>query len=566
MNQKTAEGASRRTGLRQRLLITLACALSPILVLGALQSVLNNRHSLEQRRVSLIRSADVAIDGLEQTFAKAESYLEIFQRDIVAGRCQTVQKRLSEQLTAMANIGCFNTEGVATCMSDGPVGISQRNPEWTRRLKAGEHIIRTEAFYGPVSEAYLFSILQRVDNEDGSFAGSISLGINAEKLADFLEDSLHNDEIDISIVTGSGQVFGGNMFSQVDPDWVDESKLIDGSRLITGHKIAGAKRDIVVTKIATQNMYVLVTGDSPGIFSELTLAPMSAIGLPFLAFLIALLAVWWSVDLLVLKWLHRLNRVAAVYGAGKYKLRSADRFDASPEEIAEFAETLDSMAERIASRDRHLREALEKRDAAVKEIHHRVKNNLQIVTSFLNLQSRQVKDVEARNALASARHRIDALSIVHQTLYQHERLERVSLRPFLTGLLQHLSQALGMDDLDIRMKWSIEDVERDADDAIPLALFIVEAVTNAVKHGLLDGGALQVDLHKAKSETGVEILELIVLNDLSSVISDEDLTSTGLGSRLMNAFASQLHGSVSSEVTQDGQYRIVLQLIPRDMN
>ncbi len=159
--------------------------------------------------------------------------------------------------------------------------------------------------------------------------------------------------------------------------------------------------------------------------------------------------------------------------------------------------------------------------------------------------------------LAAARHRIDALSIVHQTLYQHERLDTVHLKPFLEGLLQHLSEALGMPESGIRFEWRIEDVERGSDDAIPMALFVLEAVTNAVKYAFEQkGGRIHVSL-----ESHEDNIELIVRDDGVGLTSEQAAKpQSGLGSRLMTAFAKQLRGElfVDSDTGSGVAVRLVI--------
>jgi two-component sensor histidine kinase len=301
--------------------------------------------------------------------------------------------------------------------------------------------------------------------------------------------------------------------------------------------------DVVVKPVGTSNVFAVISRESPGFWSEFTLQPVTSLGLPLMAFSIALLAVWLAIDSLVLRWLTRLIRIARVYGAGRYAFRAGDAMGSAPAEITELADAMEDMAADIDQRDKDLKEALAVRDAAVKEIHHRVKNNLQIVTSFLNLQGRQLQDPEARQAIAAARHRIDALAIVHQTLYQHERLEMVSMRQFLTSLIDHLAEALGADTMNITITQSYEDIERPADDAIPIALFIVEVVTNAIKYAFPDGqgGKIAITL-ESKRDGGVL---LGVTDDGTGFdVGGEHAPQGGLGSKLMSAFARQLRAQL----------------------
>lgn len=546
MTQSDGQKRAVRSSLRLRLLATLAVALTPIFLLSGIQAWINAEQSLDNRRLELIDAADDAIDDVEQRLATAESYLQFFEPEILRGGCGNVFHRLSPVIPSLKNVVRFNAEGVAVCTAIGEPGFEISIPSTLTRLRQGEQIVRTDAFQGAVSHVQLFGIHSRVQDPFGAFDGSVGFGISANELADFLHNRLRDEGIDIAIASNDGRVFGSDIISQFEPDWLDELETSEGNALFPDVRIGDETHDVVIERVGDSGgVYVLLSRPSPGLFSEFAIAPASAIGLPLLAFMFVLGAVWVAVDRLVLKWLSRLKRIAFIYGAGRYRIRAGESFSSAPEEILELAVTLDQMAEKIESRDGSLREALSKRDAAVKEIHHRVKNNLQIVTSFLNLQSRQLEDEAAKSALASARHRIDALSIVHQTLYQHERLEAVSLKPFLGGLLEHLSEALGFDELGIQSNWELENADRDADDAIPLALFALEAVTNAIKHGPEFDGRIQIRLAR---DNEADTLVLTVVNSAPTTAHREECSSsTGLGSKLMLAFSRQLNGELTSE-------------------
>ena len=554
----------RRTTLRQRLILTLAAALTPILLIGAFESYVNARQAVEGRRLELISLGDDAVDDLEQALITAESFLNVFAPVIAQSRCQDIRDDVSEVLPVLANVSHFNARGISECTtaSENPVQIS--NLDWLDELRGGKDMIRTDAFYGAVSETYLFAILKRLNTEDGEFNGLASFSMRADSLATLLNVNQVDPNLDIAISDGDGRVFGSSEFGNIPAEWFDQINNGSSTQLFTHQGQDGKERDVVLTKVATDGVYVVVSRPSPGLQSQFTLSPISGLGLPLLAFSIALVAVWFSVDRLVLKWLTRLKRIAKIYGAGKYNLRTAHHFAPAPEEFAEFAETMDDMAQKVDQRDASLRDAITKRDQAVKEIHHRVKNNLQIVTSFLSLQSRAMKDEGAKAALASAQHRIDALSIVHQTLYQHERLDSVELKPFLEGLLRHLSLALGMEDSDVDISWDLESIIRRSDDAIPIALFIVEAVTNSMKYAFdLDGGKITITLKRGDGEIILHICDDGLGPSESSQgtgaetrVEIQKKNGGGLGSKLMTAFARQLKAEYSARRVEGVGYCI----------
>ncbi len=552
----------RRTTLRQRLVLTLAAALSPILILGAVESFFNAQSAKESRRLELLAAGDEAVDDLEQSLFLAESMLEVFSPVVASGECKRIKADLQRTLPILTNVIHFDANGQSVCSSVSDIPHPITNMDWVEELRDGAQMIRTDAFYGPISETYFFSLLKRLEDEDGNFTGLVAFSMRADALVTLLKFNDFDPDIDIAISDRDGRLFGSVHFAQVPSEWFDELSDKKPPPLLVFRDASGVQRDITVTGVATEGVYVVVSRPAPGLLSEFTIAQISGFGLPMLAFTIALIAVWFSVDRLVLKWLTRLKRIAKIYGAGKYNLRTAHHFEPAPEEFAEFAEAMDQMAHKVDTRDTSLREALEKRDQAVKEIHHRVKNNLQIVTSFLRLQSRTVRDQSARSAIASAQHRINALSTVHETLYQNEQLDSVELKPFLEGLLEHLSNALGMEDSSVEMEWSLDNVVRKSDDSIPIALFIVEAITNSMKYAFDEsGGKILIKLEKTDTTLELTIKDSSYASDWQSGSDALGQKGDGLGSKLMDAFARQLRAEFKAGSDADNGYCVEL-IIP----
>lgn len=535
------------SSLRRRLVATLAIALTPVLLLGAVSAYMDAREALRTRSNELLLIAGASVDGVDQTIDEAELLLNLFKDDIGTSNCGEIYNKLLPSVPALSSLIRFDADGVAQCANNREPGFKMSNPDWNQRLKHEVATFRTDAFFGQATEDWIFAIFTRVDTPDGTFDGSVALGLRSRSLASFARASVIADGVEVAIADGDGRVFGSEHFSQIDPNWVTEAAETRTSKMFVLRRQNASPMDVVIRPVGPANVFAVISRESPGFWSEFTLQPVSSFGLPLLAFSIALLAVWLAIDSLVLRWLSRLIRIARVYGAGRYAFRAGDAMASAPVEIAELAEAMEDMATDIDQRDSDLKAAINVRDAAVKEIHHRVKNNLQIVTSFLNLQGRQLQDPEARLAISAARHRIDALAIVHQTLYQHERLELVSMQPFLKGLIDHLAEALGMDTRNIRISQSYEDIERPADDAIPVALFLVEAVTNTTKYAFGDENGGEVTITLTLDEDGNTTLK-VADNGIGFDTSSGDVRK-GLGSKLMTAFSRQLRAELTIDST-----------------
>lgn len=552
--------SNRKTGsLRKRLVMTLVAALMPILVLSVFSAYLDATKGLDERRVDLLLLSDDALDSVEKSIDQAALLLTLNRDDLARNRCTRIYDNLSEVIVPLANVAHFDTDGVATCSAPSAAGWALPNPENNERLKRGEKLVRSDTYYSSRDDDWLFAILLRLDDDEGAFVGSVGFELHTAQLAALAHEAGTPAGIEVAVVDDRGEAFGSARFAKLNPEWIASVSKAQTPSLFVLKEKGGRSLDIVIKPLGPGNVFAAISRESPGFWSDFTLRPLTSIGLPLIAFSVALLAVWLAIDSLVLRWLSRLTRTVRVYGAGRYQFKAGQTFDKAPDEISRLARAMDVMAKDIGERDQDLKMAIASRDAAVREIHHRVKNNLQIVTSFLNLQGRQLRDPEAKAAISAARHRIDALAIVHQTLYQNERLEQVQLKPFLTGLVSHLSEALGIEESGVEIVQDYDDVMRPADDAIPMALFIVEAITNAMKYAFgPKGGVINVSLAVDEAGTTLSISDNGRGYDLSAP-SDQE-SGRGLGSKLMNAFSRQLAGSLNVDASLGGGCQLTLHM------
>ena len=531
-----------RRSLRFRLMVILAMALTPILFIAAIQAYFDGKQSLVTRRDELVMVADRAIDDIETQLTTAESMLTIFAEQIAAGRCDDVYGWLSEEMPSLISVVFFDTEGVSQCTSVGEPGFTIQDAEWNDRLKNGTEVLRTDTFMGKSVRRPMIAVFRRLSYR-GEYVGASSFGLSATKLAGLFQnaEALNEPDVKLALIDGQLSAFGDELPVLPNEKWVSEARNTAGGQLFIERGVAGDSIDVVISQVAERDLYAVVTRPSPGLFDELSVRPAVMVGLPLLSFSIALASAWFAVDGLVLKWLLRLRSLAFTYGRGEYDARPDQDFELAPEEISSLASAMDRMSERIGKRDADLKNAVKERDAALKEIHHRVKNNLQIVTSFLNLQSRRLTDAEGRAAINATRLRIDALSVVHQTLYQHDDLDVVHLGTFFEHLLSHLSNALGFEDQGIDLTYNIQDLPWRADDAIPLALFVLEAITNSTKYAFdEDGGEIHVELVEAD-----DCVKLTIRDNGGGETSETgEPQNTGLGSKLMQAFERQLRGQM----------------------
>jgi len=214
----------------------------------------------------------------------------------------------------------------------------------------------------------------------------------------------------------------------------------------------------------------------------------------------------------------------------------------APSEFRTLGETFSAMASAVQDRDRRLREALDNKTLMIKETHHRVKNNLQIVMSLLSLQAAKLRDPIAKDALKQAQIRVNALALVHRILHEIEDLGSVDMQRLIYDLAQQIQEGFGAERRDLRLDVDVVPRQAPSEIAVPLTLFTVEALTNAFKHAYpvgARGGAIRLSL--APVENGK--LRLAVEDDGLGVQGEPD--GSGIGSRLIQAFAQQIGGTAT---------------------
>jgi two-component sensor histidine kinase len=219
-------------------------------------------------------------------------------------------------------------------------------------------------------------------------------------------------------------------------------------------------------------------------------------------------------------------------------------------------DALSEMAEGIQDRDRRLRESVNMKTTLIKEIHHRVKNNLQIVMSLLSIQATQVKDPGAREALMQAQTRINALALVHRILNELEDQSTLDLKQLLEELSRQIAEGMG-DTEHVKILVDVPSIVVASGVAVALALFTVEALTNIFKHAYPSHaeGVIRVGL---KPDTPGN-LRLAIADD--GVGFHMDQTGKSVGSRLIRTFGAQL-GGVATVTSEAGRGTVVALVFP----
>ncbi|KQV61977.1 MULTISPECIES: sensor histidine kinase [unclassified Caulobacter] len=544
MNALAGRAAQAVTSIRVRLAVALFVALLPVLLLGVLQSIFAFRAEADARRQSLELAAGHSATIARARIEAAGVLLQTLGPGSVGLECAQRLADVRARLTGYANLIRFDARGrVACAAATTPYDIQRGARPWFQSLRNGDPIVVASvpgAAYANEPAVLAAVRAGTPDHFEGAMAAVLTLtDLKLETANRFMPEGA-----EVALTDSHGQVFAATnprAFASVASRWRTEAAK-DGSALWNGRDIQNRPRTYSAAPLVDDDVFVILSVPAPALLSWAWLNPISRLLLPVMAFALGLAAVWYAAERGVIRWIVYLQRVAAIYARGRFTVRPLQA-ERAPPEIRELAATLDAMAGTIVTRDASLMDSLAEKDALMREIHHRVKNNLQIITSLLNMQQRALADPAAKAAMNDTRQRITALAQIYRALYQGPDLKRVDLRPFLEELTaQLLANDMSTSPL-VRTEVHADPLVIDPDRLAPIALFAVEAITNAQKHAFgPNGGILSVGFHVRGEEA-----ELSISDDGPGAA---ETLGGGVGRTLMTAFARQLRGKVSFETQE----------------
>lgn len=538
------------TTIRVRLGVALALALLPVLLLGAGQSILAYQREAADRQAVLQSAAQRSAATARARIEAASVLLETLGPGAIGMDCSRRLTDIRRRLPGYSNLIRFDRIGRVACAADSvPADAQRRERDWFKQLQNGrQSIVTLDPGARYAAEPALFAATRTVDPETGF--GALAAVIPLSSLRPELVDRSLPHGSQVAIVDRNGA-----FLSVTDPDafprdvthWVDRAAT-QGSFLGYAFDKDVVRRAYSAAPLVGDELFVILSAPSRGLFSTAWLDPLGGIVFPLIAFIVALGAVWFAAERGIGQWIVYLQRVAAIYAKGRFTVRPL-KAERAPPEIRELAETLDHMAATIVARDHLLQENLAQKDALMREIHHRVKNNLQVISSLLSMQERALADPAARMAMNDTRQRITALALIYRALYQGEDIKHVDLKPFLEELTGQLLAGDFNGHSHVRTEVRADRLVIDPDKLAPLALFAVEAVTNAQKHAFTEtGGLLTVEFMVRGPEA-----ELVITDDGGGRGVPPDPESIkGVGRTLMTAFARQLRGQATLEQNDHG--------------
>ncbi|MFC4725703.1 sensor histidine kinase [Glycocaulis abyssi] len=560
------ENGSRR-GLRVQLLAVLVLALMPLLVLSSVQGLMEYEQQREREIDRLHAAALTASEAITAAFSRADgkagaiaSWSFALMDDPAA--CERTLRHMTQADITVSNIAVLDAQGELVC-SAVPPASDERNynsRDWFQALRDGADRTHSDVVFGAMSQRQVVLTVRRLraaPGVDGSetdiFAGVVAVATDMNAAARLVRRERLSADAQIALISRQGalklegsavnddlfeDVAVGTLLEQARPG---EAIRAQGTGVRSGY-------EVIVASLLPERLGVAIAAPARVFENWSGISVISTFAIPALMTLLVLVCVWMAVDYFILRWLTYLQRIAQLYAAGRLDL-VPQRARKAPREVARLAAVMEQMAASLDEQRTELAEAVDQRSGLLREIHHRVKNNLQVIVSLLNLQSGRISDPAAAEALMDARRRINALALVHRSLYETDDLRFIEIAPFLKDLIHNLAEVLGGHDSNISVEIECEELALSPDQAAPMALFVTEAVTNAFKHAFAgrDSGRIVVRLI-CNDDDRCEI----AIGDNGNGASPQ--AGTGTGSSLMHAFAQQLGGQFTTRVSALGGY------------
>lgn len=216
-------------------------------------------------------------------------------------------------------------------------------------------------------------------------------------------------------------------------------------------------------------------------------------------------------------------------------------------------------------------EALERMDKArIKEIHHRIKNNLQIISSLLDLQAEKFEDENVIEAFREGQNRVISMSLIHEELYKGEGTDTLDFSAYFKKLTENLFKTYNLSSKNISLSMDLEeDTFFDMDTAVPLGIIVNELVSNSLKHAFNEDeeGKIRIKLcrEEKNSEIGMSLFSLTVSDDGKGLPDDMELKCVeSLGLQLVNILVDQLDGELQLKREQGTGFTIKFKVIEKD--
>ncbi len=454
-----------------------------------------------------------------------------------ADNCRRWLADVATRYPYVASISVIGPQGEIRC-SYPAVEPNLRSPPTALRERAHDRNAFTLGYVprGAITQEPVVAALEPIF-EGERRVGFVGVSITIEALTELLDRSREVDHAFAALIDSRGEIVASSTANRERFE-LPSSEQLRQSLSDDAQFVRLRDGSAVVVPLNAPDLYELLAWPS----EQPTWRRWAAVGLsiaaPLLIWMLAIAAGWFAIEVFVARPLSSLESAARAFARGE-DLPDPPALQTAPEEIRSLRRTMAAMAKTLRGREQRLIEALAEERTLLREVHHRVKNNLQMVSSLLNIQARNARDDSEAWGLARAHDRVQLLALVHQRIYASGEVRELRVDDLVADVARNLLQSRGAAAKEIVLSLHLDPVRSSVDRAVPLTFLIGEGVSNALDV-LGDAGSAELRLFLHQSEDG----EVRIAVD-----SDRESGPAGPGhfaqsGRLVEAFARQLGAQV----------------------
>ena len=549
-------------GFRVAALLSIA-----LLPLGIISVVQNLRTIAAAERLS-----DAALIGRTGEAAAAERALmlttfgaaEGLVESILALRddpeaCREMLASFVRQSGAVVFAGFTGADGWQHCFSSGREINTAGTPSFQQMNELRSPLVSATARGMQSGQATV--VIRWPVRQAGEYLGYLVLSIPHAAIEEIRNFGDSDDASNLVTFNQFGEVLTTDhaRFEEVDARVPASRSLAElaGERDQTFRDVSrrGEPRIYTVVTIIPDKVYALGSwspGEAPG-----RARFFMALASPILMWLASVAVAYFAVHHLVIRHVRTMRGQMRRFALGQ-RQAPPEVLTGAPAEIQDVSQTFHNLARILIRDEQDLEDSVQEKTVLLKEVHHRVKNNLQLIASIMNMQIRRVKEPAARAVLKSVQDRVMSLATVHRSLYTAERLSAVPVDELLSEICRQMI-VLGGDPGEVEIETRFSPITLYPDQAVPLALLATEAVTNAMKYiGIPANGLARISVTLATEGEGRArfTVENSTGHPLPSAARATLPPGTGLGGQLIQAFVTQLDGQMTAGPVGEDTYRL----------
>lgn len=541
-------------GLGFRLGGLLSVAILPIGLISVIQTLHLSREYERSSEIALLGRTAAAAAGeralLQGALGTADALGPAVLETMSDPRaCSDIMRGFVQRTVNFVYAGFTRLDGVTECSSVPGTQDMSQNPAFQQFSDSPGTLVTTTTT-GMGSDRPVVVVIQPL-YRGVDLLGYIGVAMTHDLLRSTHVSAMGTEGARILTFNNQGQILSSDSDTEDNLDEVLPrgqtlpSLLSRSETTFRDYSNSGEKRVFSVVPVVPGLVYALGSWNraDSGI-AGIDLTRRTALILPLILWAASLAVAYFAVFRLVLRHIRELRGQMRRFAIGNRSTPPPVLTDA-PAEIEDMSQTFHNMA-RILIRDEEAMEAaVNEKTVLLKEVHHRVKNNLQLIASIINMQIRVIDHADAKRVLRSVQDRVASLATIYRNLYQAEHLDSVQADRLIGDIINQMTNASVGPGAGLRIDTRLEPLVLMPDQAVPLTLLATEAFTNALKYsGAADPAAqpwVQVTLRM--EGTGTAVLEVE-----NSIAESTEAEGTGLGSQLIEAFATQLEGEAEQEI------------------